>query len=186
MTDEEIIAARVEEEVRGQAFLLAFRRELIALFEQHRLRTIAAWASRSDSRGSTRDALFVEVGQMADEVLDARGLDFVRRLTAAAGVAGAFLCVYRDDPFEVGWTYLPEDALELEERLLDDSLWLGPATASDEQRIVCRAAIMDRLRRVAAAEFDEYDSVDELFWCIATSSALETTECGGFDGCRPA
>ncbi len=38
-----------------------------------------------------------------------------------------------------------------------------------------RAFIADRLRRVVLA-FDEFDSVDALVWCVAISSALETTE----------
>ena len=59
--------------------------------------------------------------------------------------------------------------------MLDDNLWLFPATASDDERMVCREAMVDRLRRVSSA-FDEFDSVDDLIVCVAISSALETTE----------
>lgn len=175
MSEEMSIACRVEAELRGQAFQLAFRRELIALFEHRRLGVITAWASRGESREETMTCLAAEVSRMADDVLSARGLDFVRRLAAAAGVAAAFACVADGAGFEVDWDYLEEDVREFNERLVDDQLWVFPATASDEERMVCRAFIAHRLRRVVSS-FNEFDSVDSLIWCVALSSALETTE----------
>lgn len=173
MSDQVDVAARVEEELRWQTFLWAFHGELAAAFNKRCFGTIAGWASGVGSREATIDSLRVELKQLADEVLETRDVEFVRRLAAATGVAAAISCVLADELSGDERAVVALTAEEFDLVLKDDDLWVVPATASDDERMVFRAMVQHRLRQVAAAL--EANPVGDLIWCTAVSSALATT-----------